>query len=441
MANGDRLDSWKAIAAYLNRDERTVRRWEKALGLPVRRVAGGKGTSVFAYVTELDAWLAANQPAANHVTADAQTKEPSPAEPLESAASRKRVAAAVLAAAVVAAGLIAWAVLPSGVALSDLRVEVTDTALVAVAGGREQWRHDFPGQRIEVPNERRRQPADILESEPRGIVTATALQIATRTEAVGGGQVLSLSPSGALVHAFAFDDRLVFRDIGYDGPWGINDFRVDERTDRRRIAVVAHHFQWWPGMVTVLDAELRRRGTFVNAGWLERVHWISADRLLVSGFSNARDGGVVALLDAGALDGQSPEEPGSPYYCRSCGGARPLRYIVMPRSELNRTTGSRFNRARFEVHEKGITVRTYEAQLNEVDAVDALYEFTSALELVSASFSARYWEEHRALELQGRITHTREHCPDRDGPRELQVWEPQTGWTTVALHGKDHQAP
>lgn len=76
-SNGSlRLDSWKAIAAYLGRDERTVQRWERKLGLPVRRLPGGRGTSVFAYAAELDAWLAANQPAANHITADAQTEEP-----------------------------------------------------------------------------------------------------------------------------------------------------------------------------------------------------------------------------------------------------------------------------------------------------------------------------------------------------------------------------
>ena len=31
------LESWKAIAAHLSRDVRTVKRWEKSEGLPVRR--------------------------------------------------------------------------------------------------------------------------------------------------------------------------------------------------------------------------------------------------------------------------------------------------------------------------------------------------------------------------------------------------------------------
>src|SRR5215471_14090254 len=50
-----RLDSWKEIAAYLKRDERTVRRWEQE-GLPVHRHVHKKQASVYAYKAEVDAW-------------------------------------------------------------------------------------------------------------------------------------------------------------------------------------------------------------------------------------------------------------------------------------------------------------------------------------------------------------------------------------------------
>jgi len=52
-----RLDSWKEIAAFFGRDERTVRRWEKERGLPAHRVPGGARGSVFAYTSELADWL------------------------------------------------------------------------------------------------------------------------------------------------------------------------------------------------------------------------------------------------------------------------------------------------------------------------------------------------------------------------------------------------
>lgn len=52
----DRLDSWKEIAAYLKRDERTVRRWEEREGLPIHRHQHKSRAAIFAYKSELDAW-------------------------------------------------------------------------------------------------------------------------------------------------------------------------------------------------------------------------------------------------------------------------------------------------------------------------------------------------------------------------------------------------
>jgi tetratricopeptide (TPR) repeat protein len=55
--SGKRLDSWKEIAAFLGRAERTVKRWEAERGLPVHRVPGGGRSAVFAYSNELADWL------------------------------------------------------------------------------------------------------------------------------------------------------------------------------------------------------------------------------------------------------------------------------------------------------------------------------------------------------------------------------------------------
>ncbi len=51
------LDSWKEIAAYLNRDVTTVQRWEKREDMPVHRHVHGKRGSVYALTDELDAWI------------------------------------------------------------------------------------------------------------------------------------------------------------------------------------------------------------------------------------------------------------------------------------------------------------------------------------------------------------------------------------------------
>ena len=52
------LEGWKEIAAYLQRYESTVRRWEREEGLVVHRHEHKRGASVYAYPSELDAWRA-----------------------------------------------------------------------------------------------------------------------------------------------------------------------------------------------------------------------------------------------------------------------------------------------------------------------------------------------------------------------------------------------
>ena len=58
------LEGWKEIAAYLNRDARTVRRWEKTESLPVRRYLHQARSSVYALPSELTAWKEAREPQA-----------------------------------------------------------------------------------------------------------------------------------------------------------------------------------------------------------------------------------------------------------------------------------------------------------------------------------------------------------------------------------------
>src|SRR5262249_58774177 len=58
----EKLDSWKEIAAYLGREVRTVQRWEKQEALPVHRHHHYKLGSVYAYRSELEAWIKQREP-------------------------------------------------------------------------------------------------------------------------------------------------------------------------------------------------------------------------------------------------------------------------------------------------------------------------------------------------------------------------------------------
>ena len=80
----ERLDSWKEIAAYLNRDVTTVQRWEKREGMPVHRHLHDRMGSVYAFRAELDAWARGRNPPAEPEHGN-EVPSPNPPAPPRSA--------------------------------------------------------------------------------------------------------------------------------------------------------------------------------------------------------------------------------------------------------------------------------------------------------------------------------------------------------------------
>lgn len=78
-ANEAPLESWKEIAAYLKRDVRTVKRWEKSEGLPVHRHLHQARSSVYAYPNELEAWWAQRRPALEQAASALSWRRPASA--------------------------------------------------------------------------------------------------------------------------------------------------------------------------------------------------------------------------------------------------------------------------------------------------------------------------------------------------------------------------
>src|SRR5579864_9824087 len=84
LEDEDLLEGWKAIADHLNKTERTVQRWEKSKGLPIRRLKAGSPEEqgrVFAYRTELDTWWKEMLAKADVIVDLAPESEVSPLKP------------------------------------------------------------------------------------------------------------------------------------------------------------------------------------------------------------------------------------------------------------------------------------------------------------------------------------------------------------------------
>lgn len=120
-ARRQRFETWGEIAAYLGREIRTVQRWEKSLGLPIRRLGGfsDKQSRVFAFKHELDAWWQehetvgngtslAQEPPAPTTTDEQQTpseRQPPNRTPKTVRSSHRKVIAGAAAVIAVAAAV------------------------------------------------------------------------------------------------------------------------------------------------------------------------------------------------------------------------------------------------------------------------------------------------------------------------------------------------
>jgi len=76
----DVLDSWKEIAVFLRRGVRTVQRWERLEGLPVRRHKHSLRGSVFALASEIAAWQKVRH---------SMAVNPMPAKPVQASSPRR----------------------------------------------------------------------------------------------------------------------------------------------------------------------------------------------------------------------------------------------------------------------------------------------------------------------------------------------------------------
>ena len=108
-----RLDSWKEIAAFFDRDERTVKRWEKDRALPVHRYPGSARGRVFAYADELSRWLGTpvlvlDAPVAASPSGDSEVQTPAVQAPHASHLLSRKLAAWT-AGVLIVCGLVAAA--------------------------------------------------------------------------------------------------------------------------------------------------------------------------------------------------------------------------------------------------------------------------------------------------------------------------------------------
>jgi hypothetical protein len=419
---GERLDSWKAIAHYLQRDRSTVIRWERDSGLPVRRVPGGNGRSVFSYTGEIDDWLAAH----GEHTANSQPPAPveTPALPTprpRGSATRLVWSAALIGVLALSPLVFAWVARPR---LSSARL-VGRSIVGFDAGGRQLWNTPAPTNLFNVVAP----VIKVVDIDRDGRPEALAALHYFQADGDGYGQVVVFDDRGRVRWAQSIGDQYRFGDTTYGPGWFPDDLVLYASGGATRLAAAFHHHTWWPDVIVSYDLNGNALDRFVHAGWVTGLN-ISADGrwLLASGVSNAHAGGMLTVLDAARISGSAPLATGVLPACENCPAGAPARYIVVPWSDIARPSTPPPIYA--SAGPSGaIELRVVQRAAPYAVAPELIVSLNGDLEVVQRGASDGFAETHRLLERVGDLRHAFADCPSRIPA--VRVWTAASGWSVV----------
>ena len=475
ISSTDALNGWKEIAGWLGRSPRTVQRWERDLGLPVRRIPTPDGGAiVYALRAEVEAWRATRAtrdietPADDFIDADAIAGDLTPVQtvsesgPPSDSREATRLTAWPLrilryrvssAAVLVAAGLggLAGAVgtgFRPGVIGVPMTVEFEGRSLRAYSeGGRPLWTHRFDREVNRPATLQRRLPAaDITgDSIPELLVPVRfAAQQASSNES---DAVLAFRADGSLLWFVQPSSTFRWGSESFSGPWHVRDIVVGRTRSGTRTWIAYSHNTWWPGFVVEVAEDGATLLRYVQPGRVfSLAYWSTAEGplLVVGGVLNAASSAAVAILDLSREPAtwRSPEAREDS--CSGCPSGLVSAMYLLPTSHLTRALGRPYGWVvSFKVLGDRVQAGVNDGFGGGMGIVTgSLLTISADGNVVGLQRSDQYWLVHRELEAQGRLTHAAEACPDLESGLGVRRWRPASGWSVqqVPMHSTFQRA-
>jgi hypothetical protein len=195
--------------------------------------------------------------------------------------------------------------------------------------------------------------------------------------------------------------------------------------------------------VVKLDARGGSTLQFINSGWiniLDHVQNRAGNFILAAGLNNEYKSAILAVLKEDQELTVSPQSLDSEFLYQVASDQpqglehppwHPYAYFLFAPTEVFRLQGLHFHQVmQVNVRSQRIEITTGEGR-NLADGapyLPGLYELSGDFSLESASLGDAYWNLHRQLERQGKIRHSAEKCPERNGAGRVRVWLPGSAW-------------
>jgi hypothetical protein len=445
-----RLDSWKSIASYLKRDVRTVIRWEQSRGLPVRRLPGEARSTVYAYTSEIDAWLGGQQEQPGAVDGE-QARASVPRLGVWTSLRGGPLFAAIgAAAAVLLVAALGYRYRQAHAAQPATATFTADSVQAWDDHHNLLWEYHFSepftratvdgispvdGRRLD-PDDLNRASIQDLFGDGRKEVLAITHYPRSESQADDPRQVLScFSPTGRLLWSYEPQDVLTFGPRTYRAPWELVDLIVSDEPGRKTIWLSVEAYTWGKSFIARLDADGHATMQYVQSGQIgtfQRLHGPLGPMLWIGGFNDEYDTASLAVMRDTQAFAVSPQSPGSRYACIGCATGDALVYFVFPRYEMSRILHNPNNRV-YAITSDATGVEVKQMELSIEDQL--LYDFSNDNDPrpLRVNYSASFWPNHLELEREGKVNHALADCPDRLHPPPVRIYR-NGAWQSVAIH-------
>ena len=448
MAEEDRdaretLNGWKEIAAFLGKSVRSVQRWERDLGLPVRRInTPDQGQIVYASREEIEGWrrrmnqrkVSLEDPEAPKRAEElrpADTPEPSDGEatrptlvPAAVTPARSRLGGVAVVMTVLLLGIVVgrWSVRP---AHETDHIEYTGGAVTGLArDGQVIWRHDL-GQPAWQPGAVSPFPVDLEGDGSIEFIVPVRYGPQLALTPSRSDEVLCFRGDGTLVWRITPAPPLTQSGRSFDAPWLLRGVVSPGAAAGGRSWMAFSHHTWSPGVIVEVASDGDERLRFVQDGWITSLaFWPTSHGgvLAAGGLHHGRGHPAVALLHLDAPPAAAPTTPERRLTCDDCPTEGPAAYFLLPPTEVADARGQLHPQvSRLSVTQSGLVVATDDHQVGLI---------SPELEFEGLEYSDSYWAAHRRLELERRLDHASEDCPQRSAPRHVSLWTASAGWTT-----------